>query len=74
MQDDFLTAAALISKGARVDAEYRSGNTALMWAGFCEEVDPKLVALLLQKGADPDHKSKMGETALTWAQRRGDTE
>ena len=65
----------LLEAGAEVNARSSFGGyTALMWASYSYEADPRIVELLLEKGADPSVKGEDGLTALDLALRRGDRE
>lgn len=55
--------ARLISAGAKVDAQDREGDTALMAA--VGHYHTECVRLLLEAGADPSKKNKSGESART---------
>ena len=59
----------LIAKGAVVNAQNRTGETALMyaaWRGYSE-----IVQLLLKNRADATLKNRQGDTALMLAESRG---
>ena len=59
----------LIAKGAVVNAQNRTGETALMyaaWSGYSE-----IVQLLLKNRADATLKNRQGDTALMLAESRG---
>lgn len=59
----------LLTKGAVVNTQNRTGETALMyaaWRGYSE-----IVKLLLEHRADASLKNRQGDTALTLAESRG---
>ena len=62
----------LLEKGASVNAQNRTGETALMyaaWHGYSA-----IVQLLLENRADVTLKNKQGNTALTLAESKGHPE
>lgn len=60
--------AALIEKGADVNARNRFGNTPLMLAAG--RLDPKAVKVLLEHGADAAATNQFGKTAADFATKR----
>ena len=52
----------LVAKGANVNVQDKSKNTALMFA--CDEEELEAVKILLEAGANPNLKDEDGETAL----------
>ena len=64
--------AALIERGAALDAQDSTGGTALMCAAIAGRAS--IVRRLLQAGAQPGLRNKGGGTALQYAERRGHTE
>ncbi len=61
-----------IEKGAAVNTQNRTGETALMYAAWRGYTD--IVALLLENRADATLKNGHGETALTLAESKGHSE
>ncbi|MXZ01832.1 hypothetical protein F4Y93_14760 [Candidatus Poribacteria bacterium] len=61
-----------IAKGAAVNTQNRTGETALMYAAWRGYTD--IVALLLENRADVNLKNGHGETALTLAESKGHSE
>ena len=59
----------LLAKGAVVNAQNRTGETALMYAAW--RGHPEIVRLLLEHRADATLKNRQGDTALTLAESRG---
>ncbi len=59
----------LIAKGAVVNAQNRTGETALMYAAW--RGHSEIVQLLLKNRADATLKNRQGDTALTLAESRG---
>ncbi|QSS97871.1 ankyrin repeat domain-containing protein [Psychroflexus sp. ALD_RP9] len=55
----------LLEKGANIDAQDGSGNTALMGAVFKNHQN--MVDLLLNKGTNPNIQNSQGQTALAFA-------
>ncbi len=70
---DTASVAALLDKGADVNAKFRYGATALFKAA--ERGHTEIVKLLLARGADVTVKDTFyGATAMTWALSNGHTE
>src|SRR3546814_19658428 len=59
----------LIAAGARLDAEDRNDNTALIWA--VDRGHAEVARRLLAAGADPNLQNRQGLTALMVAAQRG---
>ena len=59
----------LIAKGAVVNAQNRTGETALMYAAW--RGHSEIVQLLLKNRADATLKNRQGDTALTLAESKG---
>jgi ankyrin repeat protein len=62
--------AALLRRGAAVDARNRNGNTALIFASS-GGVRPQVVEALLAAGARVNASNKHGNSALAWAALKG---
>ena len=59
----------MIAKGAAVNAQNLTGETALMYAAW--RGHSEIVKLLLEHRADATLKNRQGDTALTLAESRG---
>ena len=59
----------MLAKGAVVNAQNRTGETALMYAAW--RGHSEIVKLLLEHRADAALKNRQGDTALTLAESRG---
>ena len=65
-------ARGLIDRGADVNAQSKSGVTALMIAATHN--NPPMIGMLIDAGADPTIKNKIGQTAADVAERNGNLE
>jgi ankyrin repeat protein len=65
-------ARGLIDRGADVNAQSKSGVTALMIAATHN--NPPMIGMLIDAGADPTLKNKLGQTAGDVAERNGNLE
>src|SRR3989338_2878004 len=55
----------LLINGADINHATKYGDTALLWAGYYNNLE--IVKLLLSSGANINHADKCGKTALTFA-------
>jgi ankyrin repeat protein len=65
-------AQGLIERGADVNAQSKSGVTALMIAAAHN--NPPMIGILIDAGADPSLKNSLGQTAADVAERNGNLE
>ncbi len=65
-------AALLISKGAKVNAKTKDGQTALIYAARAPDDRSDVAQLLIENGADVNAKDKTGMTALAYALKKRD--
>jgi quinoprotein dehydrogenase-associated probable ABC transporter substrate-binding protein len=65
-------ARGLLDRGANVNAQSKSGMTALMIAATHN--NPPMIGMLIDAGADPTLKNSLGQTAADVAERNGNLE
>jgi quinoprotein dehydrogenase-associated probable ABC transporter substrate-binding protein len=65
-------ARGLLDRGADVNAQSKSGATALMIAAAHN--NPPMIGMLIEAGADPTVKNSLGQTAADVAERNGNLE
>jgi quinoprotein dehydrogenase-associated probable ABC transporter substrate-binding protein len=65
-------ARGLLDRGADVNAQSKSGATALMIAAVHN--NPPMIGMLIDAGADPTLKNSLGQTAADVAERNGNLE